>query len=267
MRQPRLSPRRRPRAIRVGSVCLCWLLVAVGSAFAGPPATPAAAPAFDADAPHRVLISRHCLGCHNGRLKTAGLELDALVEQHTGLDRATWEKVARKLRARQMPPPGRRRPDDSAYVEALSSLETELDRIAAEAPDPGRTETFRRLNRTEYHNAVRDLLALEVDVAALLPGDSSSYGFDNVTVGDLSPTLLERYVGAAEKISRLAVGRAHEPTGVTFRTDPDLTQEKHVEGLPIGTRGGSSRLGTSRPTASTSSRSGSRVTATSTSRA
>ena len=238
MRQPRLSPRCRPRAIRVGSVCLCWLLVAVGSAFAGPPATPAAAPAFDADAPHRLLISRHCLGCHNNRLKTAGLELDAVLEQHAGADRATWEKVLRKLQARQMPPPGRRRPDDSAYLEALSSLETELDRIAAESPDPGRTETFRRLNRTEYFNAVRDLIALEVDVATLLPGDSASFGFDNVTVGDLSPTLLERYVGAAEKISRLAVGRADEPTGVTFRTGPDLTQEKHVEGLPIGTRGG-----------------------------
>ena len=244
MHQSRLSSRRRPRATRVASVCVCWLLAGVAAATvaaAGPPATPAAtaaAPAFDADAPHRVLISRHCLGCHNDRLKTAGLRLDALVEEHTGTDRATWEKVARKLRARQMPPPGRRRPDESAYREALSSLEGELDRIAAEQPDPGRTETFRRLNRTEYHNAIRDLLALEVDVASLLPADSASYGFDNVTVGDLSPTLLERYVGAAEKISRLAVGRVAEPTGVTFRTDPDLTQEKHVEGLPIGTRGG-----------------------------
>ncbi len=238
MRHARLNLRHRQQAIRVVHVCVCWLVAAAGFAFAGPPAAPAAAPAFDADAPHRVLISRHCLGCHNGRLKTAGLELDALVDQHEMLDRATWEKVARKLRARQMPPAGRRRPDESAYREALSSLEGELDRIAAEAPDPGRTETFRRLNRTEYHNAVRDLLALEVDVASLLPADSASYGFDNVTVGDLSPTLLERYVGAAEKISRLAVGRVAEPTGVTFRTDPDLTQEKHVEGLPIGTRGG-----------------------------
>ena len=221
-------------------MCVALFLALAGAtAAAGPPAAPAAAPAYDADAPHRVLISRHCLGCHNSRLKTAGLELDALVEQHENLDRATWEKVARKLRARQMPPPGRRRPDESAYREALSSLEGELDRIAAEAPDPGRTETFRRLNRTEYHNAVRDLLALEVDVASLLPADSASYGFDNVTVGDLSPTLLERYVGAAEKISRLAVGRSYaEPVGITFRTDPDLTQEKHVEGLPIGTRGG-----------------------------
>jgi len=239
MRQPPLSLGYRQRAIRVASVCVCWLLVAVGSGAARPPATPAAVPAFDADAPHRALISRHCLGCHNARLKTAGLELDALVEQHTGLDRATWEKVARKLRARQMPPPGRRRPDENAYREALSSLEGELDRIAADQPDPGRTETFRRLNRTEYHNAVRDLLALEVDVASLLPVDSASFGFDNVTVGDLSPTLLERYVGAAEKISRLAVGRSYaEPVGITFRTDPDLTQEKHVEGLPVGTRGG-----------------------------
>ncbi|MXZ39829.1 MAG: DUF1592 domain-containing protein [Holophagales bacterium] len=239
MHQPPLSLRRRQRAIRVASVCACWFLAVVATVAAGPPAAPAAAPAFDADAPHRALISRHCLGCHNARLKTAGLELDALVEQHETLDRATWEKVARKLRARQMPPPGRRRPDESAYREALSSLEGELDRIAVDQPDPGRTETFRRLNRTEYHNAVRDLLALEVDVASLLPADSASFGFDNVTVGDLSPTLLERYVGAAEKISRLAVGRSYaEPVGITFRTDPDLTQEKHVEGLPIGTRGG-----------------------------
>ena len=239
MRHPRRSRSRRPRAIDGAAVCLIlFFALAAATVAAGPPAAPAAAPAFDADAPHRVLISRHCLGCHNGRLKTAGLELDALVDQHEGLDRATWEKVARKLRARQMPPAGRRRPDESAYREALSSLEGELDRIAAEAPDPGRTETFRRLNRTEYHNAVRDLLALEVDVASLLPADSASYGFDNVTVGDLSPTLLERYVGAAEKISRLAVGRVGEPTGITFRTDPDLTQEKHVAGLPIGTRGG-----------------------------
>ncbi len=240
MRDPRPSRSCRPRAIRAAALCLALFLALAGATAAtGPPATPAAAPAFDADAPHRALISRHCLGCHNNRLRTAGLELDALVEQHENLDRATWEKVARKLRARQMPPPGRRRPDESAYREALSSLEGELDRIAAEAPDPGRTETFRRLNRTEYHNAVRDLLALEVDVASLLPADSASYGFDNVTVGDLSPTLLERYVGAAEKISRLAVGRSYaEPVGITFRTDPDLTQEKHVEGLPIGTRGG-----------------------------
>ncbi len=237
MHQPPGSLGRRPRAMGVAFLCVGWLLAVVGSLAAGPPTTPVAA--LDAEAPHRVLISRHCLGCHNSRLQTAGLELDALVERQLGLDRATWEKVARKLRARQMPPPGRRRPDESAYREALSSLEAELDRIAAEQPDPGRTETFRRLNRTEYRNAVRDLLALDVDVATLLPPDSASFGFDNVTVGDLSPTLLERHVGAAEKISRIAVGRSYaEPVGVTFRTEPDQTQEKHLEGLPVGTRGG-----------------------------
>ena len=138
-----------------------------------------------------------------------------------------------------MPPAGGRRPDEVGYRSALASLEGALDRRAAADPNPGRTDTFRRLNRTEYHNAVRDLLALEVDVADLLPGDASSYGFDNITVGDLSPTLLERYVSAAEKISQLAVGRAGlAPGGTTVRVRPDLTQEKHLDGLPVGTRGG-----------------------------
>ena len=138
-----------------------------------------------------------------------------------------------------MPPAGGRRPDEAAYIAAIASLETALDRLAAATPHPGRTETLRRLTRTEYHNAVRDLLALEVDVVALLPSDSSSFGFDNITVGDLSPTLLERYVSAAEKISRLAVGRPGlGPGGSTTRIQPDLTQEGHLAGLPIGTRGG-----------------------------
>src|SRR5690606_26778280 len=101
------------------------------------------------------------------------------------------------------------------------------------------TDTFRRLNRTEYHNAVRDLLAVDVDVANLLPSDESSHGFDNITVGTLSPTLLDRYISAAEKISRLAVGRpGNSPDGYTYRLPPDLTQEQHIAGLPIGTRGG-----------------------------
>src|SRR5439155_2485010 len=109
---------------------------------------------------------------------------------------------------------------------------------AAEHPDPGRTETFRRLTRTEYQNAIRDLLALDIDATALLPKDEDARGFDNVTVGTLSPTLLNRYISAAQKISSLAVGAPRRPGGDTFRTPPDLTQEEHVEGLPIGTRGG-----------------------------
>ncbi len=138
-----------------------------------------------------------------------------------------------------MPPVGKERPDDQTYDAVISSLETSLDRAAAGNPNPGRTATIRRLTRTEYQNAIRDLLALDVDVASLLPGDESSYGFDNVTVGDLSPTLLDRYVSAAEKISRVAVGRpSRSPGGETIRVPADLTQEEHLDGLPIGTRGG-----------------------------
>ena len=107
--------------------------------------------------------------------------------------------MVRRLRVRSMPPAGLPRPDEGTYLSLIASLESSLDRAAAAHPNPGRTETFRRLNRTEYHNAVRDLLALEVDVAPLLPSDDASYGFDNVTVGDLSPTLLERYVSAAQQ--------------------------------------------------------------------
>ncbi len=192
-----------------------------------------------AEAPHLTLVKEYCVSCHNSRTKTAGLELDTVSGQPLEEGWEAWEKAARKLRARQMPPVSARRPDEATYVAALASLEDALDRFADANPNPGRTDTFRRLNRTEYHNAIRDLLALDVDVAAMLPADSSSYGFDNITVGDLSPTLMERYVAAAEKISRLAVGRAGRvPDATTIRMRPDLTQEKHVPGLPIGTRGG-----------------------------
>src|SRR4029077_18409321 len=106
---------------------------------------------------------------------------------------------------RSMPPAGLPRPDESTYQALIAQLETSLDRAAAAHPNPGRSDTFRRLNRTEYQNAIRDLLALEIDASPLLPSDDASYGFDNVTVGELSPTLLERYVSAARKISRLAL--------------------------------------------------------------
>ena len=121
----------------------------------------------------------------------------------------------------------------------VSYLETSLDRSAAVHPNPGRTDTFRRLNRTEYQNAIRDLLALDVDVSALLPKDDVSHGFDNVGVGELSPTLLERYLAAAQKVSRLAVGSsAPSPASHVVVLPADLTQEDHVDGLPFGTRGG-----------------------------
>ncbi|MEJ7608961.1 MAG: DUF1592 domain-containing protein, partial [Bryobacteraceae bacterium] len=131
------------------------------------------------------------------------------------------------------------RPDEATYNHLISSLEESIDRAAAAKPKPGRTDTFRRLNRTEYQNSIRDLLALEVDIASLLPADESSHGFDNVTVADLSPTLLERYLSAARKISRLALGSPiRAPGGDTFNIPPDVTQEEHFNELPLGTRGG-----------------------------
>ncbi|RPI56540.1 MAG: DUF1592 domain-containing protein, partial [Acidobacteria bacterium] len=191
------------------------------------------------DAPYRAVVATYCLSCHNSKTKAGSLDLDSIKTDGLSDHAEAWEKVVRKLRARQMPPLGARRPDEAGYTAALASLEASLDRASASAPNPGRTDTFRRLNRTEYRNAIRDLLALDIDVAPLLPSDSASFGFDNVTVGNLSPTLLESYVSAAEKISRLAVGRPSLSVGgTTVRTKPDITQEGHIEGLPIGTRGG-----------------------------
>ena len=138
-----------------------------------------------------------------------------------------------------MPPPGRPRPDEAAYDAVVSYLESSLDRAASAAPNPGRAETFRRLNRTEYQNAIRDLLALDIDVSALLPKDDVSHGFDNVGTAQLSPTLLERYLTAAQKVSRLAVGSPlSSPASHIVVLPSDLTQEDHADGLPFGTRGG-----------------------------
>jgi hypothetical protein len=181
------------------------------------------------------VTKQYCAGCHNEKVKSGGVALDA---GQVASRPADWEKAVRKLRARHMPPVGLPRPDERTYNAVIAFVENTLDRLK---PDPGRTDTFRRLNRTEYRNAIRDLLALDVDVASLLPPDESSYGFDNVTVGDLPPALLERYVAAAGKISRLAVGSPiPKPGGDTVILPPDLTQEQHFEELPIGTRGGTS---------------------------
>jgi len=192
------------------------------------------------EVPLAQTVNTFCADCHGpdepkGKLNLASV-VDAPVESHP----AVWEKVVRRLRGRQMPPAGEvERPTEETYVAALSQLETSLDRAAKEHPNPGRTDTIRRLTRAEYQNAIRDLLALEIDATALLPADESSHGFDNITVGNLSPMLLERYVTAAQKISRLAVGRAQRvPGGDTIRVKPDITQEDRVDGLPIGTRGG-----------------------------
>ena len=213
-------------------------LAAVCGLLAGIPA--AAQSRSDSEAaPFRQTIAQHCLACHGSATKTAGLDLERLSAAAVAHDTDAWEGVVRKLRGRQMPPVGMPKPDEAEYRTALQSLTSELDSLASSNPNPGRTPTFRRLNRTEYRNAIRDLLALQVSVDDLLPSDEASHGFDNITVSDLPPLLLERYVSAAEKISRLAVGRVGRlPDAVTIRLPPDLTQERHIPGLPLGTRGG-----------------------------
>ncbi|MGE3512970.1 MAG: DUF1592 domain-containing protein, partial [Vicinamibacterales bacterium] len=178
--------------------------------------------------------------CHNARVKTAGLAIDSLDTEAVATSADVWERIVRKLRAGVMPPAGRPRPDRQGYENLIARLETDLDRAAAAAPDPGRTDTFHRLNRFEYQNAIRDLLSLEVDVSALLPSDDATFGFDNIASAlRMSPTLMERYLAAARKISRAAVGTAGAfATVETYRLPPDVSQESHVEGLPLGTRGG-----------------------------
>jgi cytochrome c551/c552 len=209
------------------------LVVGMASALAAP-ALGAAAPAAQ-----KAAVQQYCVTCHNSQLKTAGFSLDGIDVDHVAGDAATWEKVVGKLRLRVMPPLGSRRPDEATYDNLIAWLEGELDAAASAHPNPGRP-VLHRLNRAEYANAIRDLLGLKVDVAALLPPDDAAYGFDNVAdaLGS-SPALLQAYLGAARKISAVAVGDPR--VGVnrdTYSTRQDLSQDRHIEGLPLGTQGG-----------------------------
>ncbi len=243
--------------ICVSAVVLAGLGGGVLSAASGQPA--GAAPPLTADAVGAVL-DQYCVTCHNtqvvrgegtapsplvAQLRMSGLALDVLDTADVAADPEAWESVARKLRGGSMPPVGRPRPGEDTLGAVAAWLETSLDRAAATTPDPGRRPALHRLSRTEYQHAVRDLLALddlpkELDIAVMLPADNATSGFDNLA--DLlfvSPTLMERYLAAARKISRLAVG---DPTMLpivdTYQLDRDLVQDGHVEGLPLGTRGG-----------------------------
>ena len=188
---------------------------------------------------HTKTVQTHCVRCHNDRALTGNLSLEGLDPNDVAGHAEVWEKVVRKLRAGAMPPAGPARRDDAVYDGLLAHLETELDQLAEDSLDPGRTATFRRLNRTEYQYSIRDLLALEIDVTELLPRDDAAFGFDNVNAGGLSPTLMERYLTAAQKTSRLAVGSRTPAAGSRVVVLPaDRTQEDHVDGLPFGTRGG-----------------------------
>jgi len=232
--------------------CLAVLAAAIVYAQANPTPTPkpaaalsapqlpaAAAPSASADTgapPLRSLVDKHCVGCHSTRLKSGGVALDGRDLSDIALNPASWERSVRKIRAGMMPPAGSPKIDPAVRELLAAGLETELDRHAIVLlPPPG----LHRLNRSEYQNAIRDLLALEVDAAKFLPTDDSTAGFDNMA-GTLlmSPPLLEAYLSAAGRISRLAVGTALAPTQTVYRVPEDTTQDYHVEGLPFGTRGG-----------------------------
>ena len=201
-----------------------------------PTGTASAAPA--ASALDASLVQKYCITCHSARAKAGGLSLDGMNPSDAGAHAEIWEKVARKLRGGMMPPQGMPRPDDATLDGFTSSLEAALEAQAQQQPDPG-FKAVHRLNRTEYGNAVRDLLSLEVDITDLLPADDESNGFDNQAgVLRVSPSLLEQYLAAARKISSLAVGTDTDLVRLSFRVPPDDSQEDHVEGLPLGTRGG-----------------------------
>ncbi len=194
-----------------------------------------------AAAQYRALLDRYCVTCHNKRTRTAGLALDTTDIEQVGQSAEVWEKVVRKLRTRAMPPLGRPRPDETAYDAFASWVETALDHAAVANPNPGRRPAVHRLNRAEYTNAIRDLLALNIDSGSLLPSDDSGYGFDNIAdVLSVSPMLTERYLSAARKISRLAVGDPTlRPVADTFAVSKYLKQDERLsEDLPFGSRGG-----------------------------
>ena len=203
------------------------------------PAPAGASPALKSPPADDAFVQQYCLSCHNARAKTGGLTLEGLDPANTVGHTDVWEKVVRKVRTGMMPPDGAPKPADAARETFAASLEASLDRAAARQVDPG-APALHRLNRTEYANVIRDLLALDVDVSALLPPDDAAAGFDNIAdVLTVSPGLIEGYVAAAAKISRLAIG---DPSigleRVVYRVPGDLQQDEHIDGLPIGTRGG-----------------------------
>ena len=222
-----------PRLLVIGGVVLMSVALVSGQPARTAPVSQQAAPGV---ATQRALVDRYCVGCHNAKAKTANLLLDQLDLAHLGEHAEIGEKVVRKLRAGMMPPTGMPRPDAAAREALIAWMESELDRSAVTyLPAPG----LHRLNRTEYTNAIRDVLGLRVDATKFLPADDSTRGFDNIAGAlTLSPALMEAYLSAAGKISRLAIGDVSAPTQAVFEVPADTAQNYHVEGLPFGTRGG-----------------------------
>jgi hypothetical protein len=197
------------------------------------------APAVASSSPQRALLDQYCVTCHNQRSKTANVMFDTMDLSNLSKDAEVWERAVRKLRGGMMPPPGARKPDHAALDGLAQWLETSLDQAAAAAPNPGRI-LVHRLNRAEYSNAVEDLLGLRVDASALLPADDVSDGFDNIAnVLKVSPSFLDQYVAAARVVATQAVGDpAPKALSTNLRVPPGVDQSVHIEGLPLGTRGG-----------------------------
>ncbi len=188
--------------------------------------------------PPRAMVEQFCIECHDADTRKGEIDLESLLRDEIESHTATWEQVVKQMDGMQMPPAGKRQPDETTRQAAIALLIQSLDAEAARHPTPGKAPTLRRLTRTEYRNAVRDLLAVDFDARAFFPIDEISNGFDNITVGDLPPSLLDRYITAAQKIARAAIGREDGPQILAVRVRPDITQEYRVEGLPFGTRGG-----------------------------
>ncbi len=190
-------------------------------------------------AAQRAVLDKYCVTCHDNEQQTGGITLQNADLTNLPSHAETWEKVIRKLRVGQMPPAGMPRPDKATINGLASYLETSLDQAYAVKPNPGRA-VMHRLNRAEYANAIHDLLALDIDGAAMLPPDDESSGFDNIAdVLKVPPSLMERYLSASWNISREAVGDSRiAPVTATYRVRPDLSQDQHIDGLPLGTRGG-----------------------------
>ena len=228
------TPPAHSRRARVASRWLFALLLG-GVAVAPMSAqTPPAAP--------RAVLDKYCVTCHNEKLKTAGLALDALDVTQPTAHAELWERVIRRLRTSTMPPRGLPRPDQATYDSVAGWLEGEIDHAAAAHPNPGRSNSVHRLNRTEYHNAVRDLFGLDMDVASLLPGDNTADGgFDNNgDVLSISTSHLERFMSVSRQITRLATGLPPtSPVVETFKVPLHVVQEdRQSEDLPLGSRGG-----------------------------
>jgi hypothetical protein len=184
-------------------------------------------------------VETYCIDCHGDGMTKGGLDLGAIMNSDPAGHSGIWEQALLRLDSRQMPPPDKERPSNQEYEEMIEFLTDSLDNAAKKEPRLGKVPAMRRLTRTEYQNSVRDLLGITVEVGEMLPKDESSHGFDNITVGELSPTLLNRYLGAARKIARIATGGAGDSTDLrVVRVPADRSQKEHVEGLPLGTRGG-----------------------------